>query len=345
MKCPNHPSNDVVNHYLIKVNNTGKHMLVGTCCFSCANEISKSLVTGNGKYTLKDGKYLMKNGKQVQLLQHKSKSRKLTKGKFKTKKSTSGKSKKRKFSKKLKVKKLNKMVGGVNVSDLIDTEKVSDEMFKKFIKAFIKQHTEDMNNNNSMDNKNTPMRLILNFDNTCYKLNTTDIELNKNKDIEMIKNYCDLLFINIYMYLKKKSINGKNNNNGKNIKFKDNDKKIKITNPLKLFNEFDPEISKLLQNVNNNNNNNINQIIEKLQEHLNTYLNTNTSKDSKKAFSSDKLMIRFLYLYLKSLNDMHSKSNNDTTDTTQKGGFIIALVGVFFAVFFIALFVGAAAAG
>lgn len=43
MKCPNHPSNDVVAHYLIKVNNTGKKMYVGTCCSRCANEISKSL--------------------------------------------------------------------------------------------------------------------------------------------------------------------------------------------------------------------------------------------------------------------------------------------------------------
>lgn len=331
MKCPNHPSNDVSNHYLIKVNNTGKQIYVGTCCSSCANEISNSLVTNTGKYTLKDEKYLMKNGKKVQQLRHKSKTRKLIKGKPKSRKSTVGKSKKRKSSKKTKIgkskkrkssKKLkvgkskkiksNKMVGGVNVGNLLDENIVSDEIFKDFIDAFIDKNTKYIN---ALDfnNKKT---IELSFDSNCHKLETTEIN----------KNYCDLLFINIYMYLKNKS----ESNENENVIFNKDTYTITIHNTSTMLNELNSEISdKLpillqLQDQGKSEGYNVKGMIDMIEKEMKNTINTNPNNIKlSRAVESENLINRFFKLYLELLRYKISNNNNKSIQTGGTLGLIL----------------------
>lgn len=264
------------------------------------------------KYTLKDGKYLMKNGKKVQQLRHKSESKKLIKGKSKSRKSTVKKSKKRKSSKKLKVgksKKIksNKMVGGVNVGNLLDENIVSDEIFKDFIDAFIDKNTKYIN---ALDfnNKKT---IELSFDSNCHKLETTEIN----------KNYCDLLFINIYMYLKNKS------ESNENVIFDKNTYTITINNTSAMLTELNPELSRQLQNSNDNKST-INTAVNVMENEINT--NPNNIKLSR-AVESENLINRFFKLYLELLREKISNDNKYNNDI-QTGGVLGLIVGSFIVV-------------
>lgn len=312
MKCPNHPSNNVVDYYLIKVNNTGKQMYVGTCCSTCANEISKSLVSGNGKYTF-NGKYLMKNGKKVQLLRSKynSKSKKLTKSKSKTKRSAG----------KYKTKKSYKLIGGVNVSDLINTKKVSDKDFMEFIENFI---TTNANENNII-NDNIPNTIILNFKNICHGLNS-----------EFKKTSCELLFINIYGSLCGFS---KSNNN---ITCNKDTGKITINYFNNLYNSFinssetsesnkssETSASNKSSETNEHNQQQNTHLIRLFEAKINELTNTTPSskpkynKESNKIINKE-LMKRFFRLYFILLKEKNSININ-----IQQGGSPIVIIAIF----------------